>query len=140
MARMHARTKGNASSQRPVQADLSFVEMKPKDVEQLILEYAREGYRAARIGLELRDQYGVPSVRKLTGKSITTIMKEQDLAGSVPEDLQNLVEKATRLKKHIEFNKRDTHNRRCLQLVESKIRRLERYYKRTGKLAQSWKY
>jgi small subunit ribosomal protein S15 len=58
----------------------------------------------------------------------------------VPEDLTALVVKAKALKKHLSFNKRDVHNKRGLILLESKIRRLSTYYKKTNRLAQNWRY
>ncbi|KAB3548078.1 MAG: 30S ribosomal protein S15, partial [ANME-2 cluster archaeon] len=34
----------------------------------------------------------------------------------------------------------DVHNKRALQLTESKIRRLVKYYRRTGTLPKDWVY
>ena len=84
--------------------------------------------------------YAVPSVKKVTGQSISAILKEKSLLGNVPEDLQALVVRAKRLMKHLETNKRDTHNKRGLLLVESKIRRLSTYYKKTGRIETNWSY
>ncbi|HIE33746.1 MAG TPA: 30S ribosomal protein S15, partial [Candidatus Altiarchaeales archaeon] len=55
-------------------------------------------------------------------------------------DLENLIRKAVNLRKHLEQNKKDLHNRRALQLIESKIRRLTKYYKGAGKLPENWMY
>ena len=60
--------------------------------------------------------------------------------GAIPEDLQNLMRKALRMRKHIEENKKDVHNKRVLQLTESKIRRLVKYYRRNKVLPEDWKY
>ena len=90
------------------------------------------------IGLTLRDSYGIPSVKALVGKSVTDILEEAKLLTVIPEDLQALVTKAIGLRKHLEFNSRDTHNKRGLILIESKIRRLSTYYKKTGKIASNW--
>mgnify|MGYP006293710395 CR=1 FL=1 len=140
MARTHARRKGVSGSKRPVSADLSFVNLKSKEVEKLVVDMAKEDRRPSEIGLILRDTYGVPSVKKITGKSISKIMEESKVNYSVPEDLQALVDKAAKLKKHLESNSRDTHNKRGLQLIESKIRRISNYYKSKGKLATNWRY
>jgi small subunit ribosomal protein S15 len=40
----------------------------------------------------------------------------------------------------LESNRKDVHNRRALQLTESKILRLVRYYKRNSVLPDDWKY
>ena len=58
----------------------------------------------------------------------------------MPEDLGNLLKKAARLIVHIEKNKRDLHNKRALQIVEAKIYKLSKYYKRKRVLPQNWKY
>ena len=44
------------------------------------------------------------------------------------------------VKKHLEENKHDMPAKRGLQLTESKIRRLIKYYKKIKKLPIDWKY
>jgi len=51
-----------------------------------------------------------------------------------------LMRRALRIRKHLEVNKKDVHNRRALQLTESKIRRLVKYYVRKRILPSNWKY
>ena len=138
MARTHARVKGKSGSTRPVAADLSFVTMKKAEVEKLIIKFAKEDMNQSKIGLVLRDTYGVPSIKKITGTSIGKILEKQKLKFAIPEDLQALVVKAKRLTKHLGTNLRDTHNSRGLQLIESKIRRLSNYYKKAGKIPANW--
>ena len=52
----------------------------------------------------------------------------------------NLIKKAARLTAHLEKNRKDLHNKRALQIVEAKIHKLSRYYKREGVLPPNWKY
>jgi small subunit ribosomal protein S15 len=140
MARTHARKKGKSGSKRPVTPDFSFVTLKPKEVEQLVVDLAKEDKKPSQIGLILRDSYGIPNIKQFTGKSISKIMEEKKLSLTIPEDLQALITKATTLKKHLESNTRDIHNRRGLNLIEAKIRRLSNYYKKGGRIASNWKY
>ncbi len=105
-----------------------------------VIELAKEGYTQAMIGTILRDQYGVPSVKLMTGKSIGDILSENGLQAQIPEDLMALMRKAVRINNHLKNHPKDLGNKRGLQLVESKIRRLIKYYKRVGKLPQDWKY
>ncbi|MFW5872216.1 MAG: 30S ribosomal protein S15 [bacterium] len=140
MARMHARKKGSSGSKRPVKADLSFVTLKAKEIEKLILDMAKDAVNPSKIGIVLRDNYAIPNVKAVVGKTITQIMAENGYALSVPEDLKTLASKAENLKKHLENNRHDVHNKRGLILIESKIRRLAKYYKREGKIPQNWKY
>ncbi|MEM5833437.1 MAG: 30S ribosomal protein S15, partial [Candidatus Aenigmatarchaeota archaeon] len=48
--------------------------------------------------------------------------------------------RAVRLREHLSIHKKDKSSQRGLILIESKIRRLEKYYKRVGKLPKDWKY
>ena len=52
----------------------------------------------------------------------------------------NLMRKAVKLHKHMQVNKMDNHNKRAMQLAESKIRRLVKYYKKNKVLPQKWYY
>ena len=141
MARIHARTKGKSGSQMPATMDLSFVTLKPKEVEELVVKMSREdAYEPSKIGLVLRDKYAVPSVKALCGKSISKILEEAEELDKTPEDLRALVTKATALKKHLAANPRDEHNKRGLLLIESRIRRLSNYYKRIGRIDMNWSY
>ncbi|MDI6860298.1 MAG: 30S ribosomal protein S15, partial [Methanocellales archaeon] len=74
------------------------------------------------------------------GKKITQILREKKVGSKVPEDLQNLIIRALGLKKHLDLNPKDVHNKRALQLIESKIRRLVNYYKNKGVLPEDWVY
>ncbi|HLE74851.1 MAG TPA: 30S ribosomal protein S15, partial [Candidatus Bathyarchaeia archaeon] len=92
------------------------------------------------IGTILRDQYAIPLVKPLTGKSISDTLRAANLAPSMPEDLANLIKKAQSLAVHMEKNKKDLHNKRSMQITEARIHKLSRYYKREGVLPRNWKY
>ena len=111
-----------------------------EEVEALVMKLAKDGHPPSKIGIILRDQHGVPLAKPITEKSITKILKERKLSSSLPEDLENLMRKATRLHVHYDKNKSDLHNKRALQIVEAKIYKLSRYYKRKGVLPPDWKY
>jgi len=140
MARIHARRNGKAGSTKPVVADLSFVTMKPAEIEKIIIELSNKDVSKSEIGLILRDSYAVPSVKLVCGKSISSILKENKMVKEVPEDLGFLHKKYQSLTKHLENNKKDTHIKRALQLIESKIRRFVKYYKRKNLLDKKWRY
>lgn len=120
------------------------MKFKPKyskeEVEKLVVKLAREGYMPSMIGLILRDSYGIPNVKEITGKSILQILEKNDIRLEIPEDLLNLMKRAVRLREHLSIHKKDKSSQRGLILIESKIRRLEKYYKRVGKLPKDWKY
>jgi len=141
MARMYSRKKGKSKSKRPTSRTLpTWVRYKPKEVELLIVKLAKEEKSPSQIGLFLRDTYGIPDVKRLVGKKITTILKEHNLLQKIPEDLMALIKKSIAEKKHLEENKQDKVAKRGLQLTEANIRRLIKYYKKTKKLPIEWKY
>lgn len=138
---MPKQEKGKSHSTRPVsKRPPTWCKYQPEEVEALVIKLAKEGHPPSRIGTILRDQYAIPLVKPLTGKSITQILKEAGLKMAVPEDLESLLKKAARLSAHLEKNKKDLHNKRALQLVEAKIHKLTKYYKREGVLPPEWKY
>jgi len=141
MARMHSRKRGKSGSKKPPRtAAPDWVTYSAKEVESLVLKLRKEGHTAAMIGTILRDQYGIPSVKLITGKKITKILEENGLLDEIPEDLMALIRKAVNLRKHLEMHPKDKHSLRGLQLTESKIRRLVKYYRRVGKLPEKWRY
>ncbi len=141
MARMHSRKKGKAGSKRPLEPTKpTWERYKNKEIELLIIKLAKEGKTPSQIGMLLRDSYGIPSVKALSEKSITSILSEKKLSPQIPEDLMSLIKKNILAKKHLDAKHKDMSAKRGLQLTESKIRRLVKYYKRSGRIAESWQY
>lgn len=138
---MHSRARGKSRSTKPSKKVVpSWLKYKPKEVELLIIKYAKEGKNPSQIGIFLRDEYGIPDVKLVTKKSITKILKEKNLLKEIPEDLMALIRKAVLIRKHLGENKKDMPAKRGLQLTESKIKRLTKYYKRTARLPMTWRY
>jgi small subunit ribosomal protein S15 len=109
-------------------------------IEKLIVDLRKEGTSSSMIGLILRDRHGVPDVKMVTGKTVGDILIENKISSEIPEDLRDLMIKALGLRKHLENNKKDLHNKRQLHLVEAKIRRLVKYYLGTKKLPAGFTY
>lgn len=141
MARMHSRKKGKAGSKKPVKKTMpTWLRYKPKEIELLVAKLAKEGKSTSEIGIVLRDSYGIPDVKMIAGKSITKILAEKKLLKELPEDLIDLMKRLVAIKKHLEINKKDMSAKRGLQLTESKMKRLIKYYKISGKIPVAWKY
>lgn len=102
--------------------------------------YNEDGLTASQIGLILRDEYGVPLVKPILGKTITDVLIENGVKQDMPEDLDRLVKKALGLQRHLRTHNSDRRNVRSLELIESKIHRLSRYYKKRDKIDKKWKY
>jgi small subunit ribosomal protein S15 len=141
MSRMYSRKKGTASSTRPTERKApAWQQYKPAEVEALIVKLAKEGKPSSQIGLFLRDAYGIPDIRASIKKKIGDVLKEKKVEQKLPEDLTALLRRVIYLQKHMEKNKQDMTALRGMQLTESKIGRLVKYYKRTHVLADAWKY
>ena len=138
---MPKQEKGKSHSLRPVsKRPPSWCRYEPEEIEAIVIKLAREGHAASRIGTILRDQYGIPLGKLIVGKNITHILKEANMAPPMPEDLDMLLRKASRLSTHLEKNKMDLVNKRSLQVIEARIHKLSKYYKRKGVIQSDWKY
>lgn len=141
MARMHTRRKGSSRSRPPFRSTApEWCDTNREELGKHVLRLYGNGISPTMIGLTLRDQYGVPSVKPILGTKMTAYLRENAEVPEIPEDLANLMRKAIGMRKHLASNKKDLHNRRWLQLTENKIRRLAKYYRSTDRLPSTWQY
>ena len=140
MGRLHSKGKGIASSAVPYKrTPPSWMKTSSDEVEDHVCRLAKKGLRPSAIGVILRDSGGVPQVTAVTGSKILRLLKKNGLAPEIPEDLYFLIKKAVSVRKHLERNRKDKDSKFRLILVESKIHRLARYYRRARQLAPNWK-
>ena len=133
--------RGKSHSRRPISRRVpAWCKYGSEEVEAFVVKLAKEGQTSSKIGVTLRDQYGVPLVKSVTGKSINEILAEADLKPAVPEELNNLLSKAVNLRRHLARNKADAVDRRSMELIVSRIRRTGRYYKERSSLPENWEY
>lgn len=111
-----------------------------EEIEEFIVKFFKEGKSSSEIGIILRDQYGIPNVKEISGKKITQILQENELLGDYPEDLMNLIARAVNIREHLKENPKDLHTKRGLEKIESRIRRIGKYYAREGVLPEDWRY
>jgi small subunit ribosomal protein S15 len=135
---MHSRKHGKSGSKKPEKKRHGWLMYEPAEVEKLIVKLAKEGKRNAEIGVILRDQYGIPDVRSLNMR--VAKIAEKEVKKEVPDEMFNLIKKAVNLRNHLNTNHHDAKATHGLELLESKIRRMGKYYARTGKLPRDWKY
>ena len=74
-----------------------------------------------------------------SGRKILRVLKHNGLAPEIPEDLYHMIKKAVSMRKHLERSRKDKAGKFRLVLVESRIHRLARYYKRVKQLPPTWK-
>jgi len=138
---MYTSKRGRSSSTRPIsKKPPSWCKYREEEVEAFIMKLAKQGNSPSTIGTILRDTYGIPLARSITGRKMGLILSQSQLSSNIPEDLQVLLEKAKALAKHLERNRQDSVNKHGLARVESKIHRLVKFYKSEGILAKDWKY
>jgi small subunit ribosomal protein S15 len=116
------------------------VPLSKEEIESIIVKLGQDGVPAARIGLVLRDQHAVPDVKLATGQTIAEVLAANQLKPTLPDDLVALMRKAINLQTHLGENNKDLANKRNMQMIESKIRRIVKYYKREGTLPADWQY
>lgn len=138
---MHSRKKGKSGSTRPSRTiKPEWLEYTGEQVEELVIQLAKKGETASSIGLVLRDSYGIPLVKAVTGKKIHQILTENKIITPLPEDLTALIKRALKVRKHLEENKKDLESTKGLHRVEAKIYRLIKYYKKRGILEKDFRY
>jgi len=118
----------------------AWVKMSAEEMIDQILKYSKKGLTPSQIGVVLRDVHSTPLVKQVTGNKILRILKSKGQAPDIPEDLYYLIKKAVAVRKHLERSRKDYDAKFRLILIEARIARLVRYYKRTGQVAPTFKY
>ena len=140
LARLYSGKRGSSGSTRPVsRRPPAWFKYEPEEVDALVLKLSKEGNTPSLIGQILRDRYGVPLVSQVAGRRLEKIIPEESRT-KLPEDLENLLRKATSATRHLEKNRKDYPNKRDLALIESKIHRLVFYYRKIGRIPKDWVY
>ncbi len=138
MARMHTRKRGKSGSERITMVDVPSWMQTGDEIKEEIIKFKNDGLTKSMIGIKLRDQYAVPGVRPVMHKKLGKILEENGINEEIPEDLSSLIKRYKNVIKHLSLNTKDMSNKRGSQLIMSKILRLTRYYKRTGRLSADW--
>ena len=141
---MHTRRRGSSGSDKPTADEPpEWSDVDADAIEDRVVELAEQGHDPSQIGMKLRDEgvkgTPIPDIKLATGKKVTEILEENDAGSDLPEDLRNLMERAVRLREHMEENPQDHQNKRALQNTESKVRRMVDYY-RGDALDESFTY
>ncbi len=137
---MHTKRHGRSKSRKPLQENATKSDVGKKEVEKIIFDYAKQGMSPAMIGEKLKKEHNVPYIKHHMGVRLGKILKDGGHAGSIPPDLMDLMKKAVNLDSHIQRNRQDLHNAMRLRRIESKIRRLAKYYTGRKALPADWRY
>lgn len=101
----------------------SWVNMKPEEVETKVVELAKKGIPAQRIGLILRDEHGIPKAKLLGLKIKKILIKAKLWTDPETTSLKNKIEG---LEKHAAKNKHDYSALRSLSKHSAKRAKIER--------------
>jgi len=141
VARIHSRRRGSSRSKPPVRTSAPFwTAYSPEEIEEIVQRLGKEGMSKSHIGITLRDQYGVPGIQLLTKKKLGVLLQEKGIKQDFPEDFLSLMKRAVNLRDHLGKNPKDAGALRGLDLIEAKIRRLQNYYWKSGRVPKDWKY
>ena len=125
---------------KPSTMKSEWVNLTPEQIGKLVVEMNKEGLNASQIGIKLRDEHAISSIKSVTGKNMKQFMEENGINQEIPEDLEALVKRALSLQNHLKSNKGDRKNVRSLELLEAKVHRLSKYYKKKNVIPKNWKY
>ena len=140
MTRIHGNSRGKSQSMKPSTMKSDWVKLTPEQIGKLVVEMNKEGLNASQIGIKLRDEHAISSIKSVTGKNMKEFMEENGINQEIPEDLEALVKRALSLQNHLKSNKGDRKNVRSLELLEAKVHRLSKYYKKKNVIPKNWKY
>jgi len=141
VSRIHSGRKGRSGSDRPYPAlPPTWSVPEPSEVVDQAIQLSKGGMSAAQVGTVLRDTYGVPSVRLATGERLAPLLAKHGVRPELPEDLAALLRRVVTLQRHLKEHPKDRSNGRGLALIESRIRRLARYYRDRKLLPETWRY
>ena len=119
------KTKTTKKIEKPV-----WLKYTKDEVEAIILKLADKGLTAEKIGLVLRDQYGIPKV-KIYNLKISKILKEKNKYQE-PTNI-NLKIKLQKIIDHYKKNKQDKTSERSLIITKAKLKKRDDYQKKKKK-------
>lgn len=112
--------KENLKMEKPV-----WIKYNEEEAKAIILKLANKGMTAEKIGLVLRDQYGIPKV-KIYGLKIKKVLEEK---GAYKEPaLVNLQKKVEIISVHQKKHKQDKKAHRALVISGAKLQKAKKYY------------
>ena len=106
-----------------------WVKMKEPELKKTIAELA-EKHSPSKVGLILRDQYGIPTT-KVFGKKLKKYLKELGIEKN--EDLENAKKKVANLKEHLKLNITDKSAKHKLQKAQSRLNITQKYSNSSSK-------
>jgi len=82
MARTHAHTHGKSHTNRPTSKNAPSWAIADQEIISKIIDFGKDGLSASEIGLRLRDEFAVPLVKPILGKTVTQVLEENNIGWS----------------------------------------------------------
>nr|XP_021485427.1 40S ribosomal protein S13-like [Meriones unguiculatus] len=125
MGHMHTLGKGLSQMTLPGNRSIPIsLKLMSDHVKEQIYKVAKKSLTPFQVGMILRDSHSLAQVRFVTSNKILKILKCEDLAPDLPENLYHLVKKAIDIRKHTEWNRNDKDAKFHLILIENRIYQL----------------
>jgi small subunit ribosomal protein S15 len=102
----------------------SWLKYTKEEVRSIVLKLSNKKISPEKIGLILRDRYGIPNIR-LYNLKIKKVMEDKFLEPSIT----NLEKKLDKIAKHFEKNMQDKTAGRSLVITKSKLKKEIEYQK-----------
>lgn len=112
-------TKKSSILEKPV-----WLKYTEEEVKAIILKLANKGLTSEKIGLVLRDQYGIPKV-KIYNIKIKKVLEEHKKYQD--PNVLNLIANTERIEAHYLKNKQDKKSHRSLIISKAKLKKREDY-------------
>lgn len=116
---MAKQKKQEKKTEKPV-----WLKYTEEEVKGIIIKLGNKGMTAEKIGLTLRDQYGIPRV-KLYGFKIKEVLKEKDKYED--PNVHNLKKSLDKIINHYKKNKGDKKAERSLIITRAQLKKREEY-------------
>lgn len=97
---------------------------KTEDVEAIVIDLAKKGNSPSKIGIILKEKYGIYNIKAL-GKKISKILKENKIA--YEDDFSFVDKKIKKIQTHYEKNHQDKRAEREIVKYISLRKKLENY-------------
>jgi small subunit ribosomal protein S15 len=140
MSRTYARRRARLTAPIHREEKPEWLNVNENEIKELIADLIRKKTSLSDIGMILRDEYGIPEVRLVTGKGLKDTVLDMGMTLDLPDDIRDLMVKALNIRDHLERNRKDMRAKRDLFVTESRIRSLSAYYIKKDALPTNWRY
>ena len=115
--------KSESQLEKPV-----WLKYTEEEVKAIIIKLANKGFTAEKIGLNLRDQYGIPKV-KLYNLKIKKVLNDK----YKDPNILNLSKKVDNVESHFKKHNHDQSAKRSLTISKAKLKKRQEYLEKSKK-------